>query len=59
MSITLCFDPAVGDEPSGNLWVPTPDDMDSKTASLRAVPFAASLMGLPANMTSIMVNEIG
>lgn len=59
MSITLGFALAAGNEPNANLWINTPDDIDSGTASFVGTPFVASHLSVPAKTIAISVGFCG
>jgi hypothetical protein len=58
MSVTLCYQIADGSEPSGSLWISSPDELAGGLQKFQNA-FVASLLDLPADVVSISVFNAG
>jgi hypothetical protein len=59
MCITLGFETADGSESISNLWIPTPNDLESALATFRRVPFVQSYIAVPAQHITITIDRCG
>jgi hypothetical protein len=59
MSITLGFDAANGTERASNLWIHTPDGIESGKQQFRGTPFVHSLLNVTPQSVTITVGLCG
>jgi hypothetical protein len=58
LSVTLCYEVADGSEPSGHVWIASPDELAGGLQTFQNA-FVTSLIDLPANVVSISVFNAG
>lgn len=59
MSITLFYEPSQGNEPSDNMWITTPNSIETNLEEFRAVPFIKELLNASVHRSVITVGHCG
>jgi hypothetical protein len=59
MSITLGYDATDGTEPDSNLWISSPNGIESGKQEFSEIPYVQSLLSRPAKHVSINVGHCG